>query len=663
MLDEGRRSAPEPAAAAHRPDLDGLRALAIIAVVIFHAFPEACSGGFVGVDIFFVISGFLISGIIDDGLSRGDFSLLRFYRNRIHRIFPALLPVMGACLIAGFLLLLSDDFRQLGKYTFFGAAFFENFALWMDQGYFDRAGELKPLRHLWSLAIEEQFYIFFPVLLIALRRRSARFRAAVITALTLGSLAINVCFVEDAPSLTFYSPVSRGWELFAGCLLRSLIGRLEVVPRAWTANGLSVAGVGLMVFAIISFNQGFAFPGWRALVPVLGAALFIAAGSRALINRFAFGNAVACSIGRISYPLYLWHWPLLSFRSLIMLSSGTPMIKAGLLALSVVLAVITVHGPERLLRRSRSRVATAGLVGATVVLGWCGWLCFVGIIPSGFGQSWYDEKITAATLDWNGDGGLTMTTLGKRPVGRVGGHGRTTLFWGDSHIEQYIPRICALVQDAHADGRGAEFLTSGGIPPLPGVIMPRWNSPCAGNTEAMLALAADPMVDTIVIGAAWSFYFHPDPAATYCYRLDGRDLPLDTPAGRDRAFHDFDQLITRLVGTGKTVYLVLDTPTGEALDPHYIFRKIPDERGEFTVHGEGVTEAAVLAEQGETRRFLIATAQAHGAKLIDPLPFLVEGHRFPGISPTTDAIYKDSGHLRASYARDHITYMDQTMTR
>ena len=207
-----------PAKDLYRPDIDGLRAFAVLSVVLYHAFPNEVRGGFVGVDIFFVISGFLISSILFTEITEHRFSLTRFYGRRIRRIFPALAVCLAAVLAYGFVVLMPFELAKLGKHVFFGASFLSNIALWSESGYFDGAASLKPLLHLWSLGIEEQFYIFWPVLLWMAFRMKAKW-GRLLAGLFLASFAINIVLSNTNISADFYSPVSRFWELLAGAAL------------------------------------------------------------------------------------------------------------------------------------------------------------------------------------------------------------------------------------------------------------------------------------------------------------------------------------------------------------------------------------------------------------------------------------------------------------
>ncbi|MFO0456883.1 MAG: acyltransferase family protein, partial [Alphaproteobacteria bacterium] len=295
----------------YRADIDGLRALAVIAVMIFHAFPSSLKGGFVGVDIFFVISGYLISSIILRDLHAGEFSFAGFYARRIRRIFPALALVMFAVLAFGYFALLADEYMQLGKHVGAGAAFLSNVVLWREAGYFDNASETKPLLHLWSLAVEEQFYILWPALLYLCWRWRCSTLAVLLTVTAL-SFAANLASLRYDLSLAFYSPFTRFWELSAGAVLAYLNVTRPLMLRPNLQNAMSWLGLALILAACFGLRKSLSFPGFWALLPVVGACLMIAAGAAAPVNRWLLARPWMVGIGLISYPLYLWHWPLLS---------------------------------------------------------------------------------------------------------------------------------------------------------------------------------------------------------------------------------------------------------------------------------------------------------------------------------------------------------------
>lgn len=295
----------------YRADIDGLRAIAILSVVGFHAFPQWIKGGFVGVDIFFVISGFLISSIIFGNLEKNSFSYYDFYARRIKRIFPALILVLVTSFVFGWYLLLPDEYKQLGKHIAAGAGFISNLTLWNEAGYFDKASDTKPLLHLWSLGIEEQFYIFWPLLLGLVWKYRLNFLTITLF-IAAASFSANVFTTTTNPVADFYSPLSRFWELMIGGVLAYLmLHKPHHMPK--NTNWQSAIGLLLIAVAVMCINKDRTFPGWLALLPTLGAFLIISAQPAAWVNRYLLGNRVLVWIGLISYPLYLWHWPVLAF--------------------------------------------------------------------------------------------------------------------------------------------------------------------------------------------------------------------------------------------------------------------------------------------------------------------------------------------------------------
>lgn len=369
----------------YRPDIDGLRAVAVTAVVVHHAFPSLLPGGFVGVDIFFVISGYLITSIILRGLASGRFSFATFYTRRVQRIFPALLLVLATTLVIGWYRLIPSDFEALGWHALGGAGFVSNFLLWEEAGYFDVESYGKPLLHLWSLAIEEQFYLLWPLALFALYRwRLPALRG--IAVLLLLSFALNLYLVREDLTAAYFNPAARGWELMMGALLAAvhlhpagwsaLLGRsTPAAPmRPGTARVLGIAGAVLLVLSLALIHPDRHFPGGWALLPTLGAMLLIAAGPGSLLNRTVLASRPLVWIGLISYPLYLWHWPLLTFARLREEAAPPWVEQLGWVGLSVLLAWLTYRLVERPVRFGRwsRRLVSATLVSAMVGTGVAG---------------------------------------------------------------------------------------------------------------------------------------------------------------------------------------------------------------------------------------------------------------------------------------------------
>jgi Predicted acyltransferases len=378
----------------YRRDIDGLRAFSVLIVVIYHAFPEFLSGGFIGVDIFFVISGYIITRLILSHMSCGSFSVSQFYARRIRRIFPALAVVLIFSLVTGWFVLLSIEMRALGESVFATSLFYLNFLLYTQAGYFDQASELKVLMHIWSLCVEEQFYIIFPVILIV----SYRFHRS---ALTIGILALISCVlsiirVDDHLASTFFLPHTRYWELFAGGLLAHLhcqaaektsadrlLRRMAGKMPAWARGSMAPAGFLALIGAAFVFHGAAPYPGWRAIIPVAGALLIIAAGPNTWLNRRVLSFGPVVYIGLISYPLYLWHWPLLAFLRNMEGYKPDPLLVVSALALSLVLSAATYHFVELPLRfGGRQRIKVAALCALMLVLGAIGgWIGFGKNVP------------------------------------------------------------------------------------------------------------------------------------------------------------------------------------------------------------------------------------------------------------------------------------------
>ena len=322
---------------AYRPDIDGLRAIAVSLVVVFHAFPEWLPGGFVGVDVFFVISGFLITSVLLKSFSNSKltfYEFFDFYRRRINRIFPALGFTLICCLIFGWFSLLPNEYQQLGKHSIAAVTFIPNFIFWNESGYFDNVSNTKPLLNLWSLGVEEQFYIIWPAIILICIRLKIRLHAIALSILLL-SLFYSVYLTHKDLVQAFFSPASRFWELLCGGIISLVTLDLKNIcsaklglnfgsqwalklglPRKFTNELLSILGLLLIAIGVSVIREGALFPGFIALLPVVGAMLIIL-GKNSRINKVILSNRILVNIGLMSYPIYLFHWPALAFAGII----------------------------------------------------------------------------------------------------------------------------------------------------------------------------------------------------------------------------------------------------------------------------------------------------------------------------------------------------------
>ncbi len=331
----------------YRPDIDGLRAIAVLSVVIHHFFPSILKGGYLGVDIFFVISGFLITNIIVGQIEENKFSLKVFYVRRIKRIFPALITVLLTTLILGWFSMWPDEYKNLGNHVFGASIFISNFILWKEVGYFDPAGIYKPLLHLWSLSVEEQFYIFWPILLVFVHKKKVNM-LWVITGVIVLSLASVLYLSSKDPSARFYFPITRAWEFSFGAALVFLPKLNLYLYLKKYAKLISFTGITFIFLGLI-WGKSFAF----AVPVVLGAAAVIGFSSETPVGRYFLSLKPMIWIGLISYPLYLWHYVLLSFYKINLVGIDYSWVRILLLIASLILAVLTYYFIERPIRFSK----------------------------------------------------------------------------------------------------------------------------------------------------------------------------------------------------------------------------------------------------------------------------------------------------------------------
>ena len=490
----------------YRPDIDGLRAVAVLSVVGFHAFPETLTGGFIGVDVFFVISGYLISTIIMSALEDDAFSYLDFYGRRIRRILPALIVVLAATLALGWALLLPAEFKELGKHVVAGAAFVTNFVSWRETGYFDNAAADKPLLHLWSLGIEEQFYIFWPII-VGLAWKARRVGWTIVACAVL-SFAVGLYLLRDNPVAAFYSPLSRFWELMIGALLAHWnLGRSGPSRHgdAKATLGLLLLGCGLVVISETS-----AFPGWLALLPTLGTALLIAAGPTSWINRTILSQRALVAIGLVSYPLYLWHWPLLAVASVSMVDPLSVEMRVVIVLLSAVLAWLTFVFVERPIRTGAHQplqplALLAGLGGLGIV----GVSVFLAVgMPSRSVPGWVRGSVAVSPVEDR----LSECDPAVDPNTCIAHFGRgaplRVVLWGDSHARMWAAALAEV-----AKRRDFELLAvaSDGCPPLSGVRMGvavNHVPSCAtlGTQDGIVAQVLEFKPDLVILAARWSMY-------------------------------------------------------------------------------------------------------------------------------------------------------------
>ena len=428
----------------HRPDIDGMRMIAVVPVVLCHAGVYGMSGGFIGVDVFFVISGFLITGILYGDLEAKRFSLIRFYERRARRILPALMATLLACFIAGWIVLYPDQFEAMAKASIATALFGSNFHFWRTtSNYFAPSSDFQPLLHTWTLAVEEQFYIFFPPFLWLMFRHLAKPSVVAVTAvLTISSALLAAYGMHAHPNATFYLLPFRAWELGVGALLA--IHGLPVVQQSWLRNVIALISVAGILLPVFIYDSATVFPFPTAIPPVLGTALLIWLGSQGdnIVKRVLSLQPIVF-IGLISYSFYLWHWPILALLRIRLNTLELPIATA----LTAVLLAFVVSclswrfveqpfrrsPPKGLSARSIFRLSTASMAA---VIALASTILFVQGAPSRFdprvlaaygGKKDVNVRSERCRDIWPRDG---LCKFGADPLSD---RDLDFLLWGDSH--------------------------------------------------------------------------------------------------------------------------------------------------------------------------------------------------------------------------------------
>lgn len=486
----------------YRRDIDGLRAIAILPVLLFHAGVKGFSGGYVGVDVFFVISGFLITGIIAGEVDERRFSILSFYERRARRIMPALLAVIAFVLAAAVWLYLPGDFESVPRSALAATLFVSNIRFFLETGYFQGGAETKPLLHTWSLAIEEQFYIGFPILLILLARYAPRWRTGVVAVIAFFSLAMSIATQTHGDGFAFYLLPPRAWELFVGALLA--LGAVPRIDRPIFREVMSATGLAAVATAVFTYDRHTIFPGVTALLPVIGAAAMIHCAPATQVGRvLAWKPFVA--IGLISYSLYLWHWPLIVFTEYARDAALSGWLSLIVVAGSVAMGTLSWRYIETPFR-DRTRIPRAALFKATGSAMAASCAISLVLIAAGPWQGRFPAEVSRlanARNDFSPDRERCHDTssAGREPCVLGAGVPPSALLWGDSHG---VELAYALSEIARRYNHSLVQRTLSSCAPVIGydpVDDPRCGR---ANRETWQAILSDKRLDTIYLAAFWT---------------------------------------------------------------------------------------------------------------------------------------------------------------
>ena len=504
----------------YRADIDGLRAVSILLVVVYHAHPWLIPGGFVGVDVFFVISGFLITRIILTQVDAGAFSIAGFYGRRVRRIFPALIVVLGATYLIGWFVLLPDQFQLLGESIAAGVAFAANLFQLRQSGYFAPAAADNPLLHLWSLGVEEQFYIFWPLTILLIAGSTKR--RLWMGALALASFAVGLGIFLGYKDWSFYSPLPRAWELLAGAVLADWDIRREQKAHGsdGVSNMLGVLGIAGIVGAAIGLDRTSIFPGANALLPVLGAVLIIASPD-SVVNRILLASRPMVWIGLISYPLYLWHWPLLSYLAIV--QNGVPNFLEiwATVVVAVILSWLTFRCVEIPIRRRKETVAKLSFGLALV-----GVVGIVTIVAAGFDFRFPPQIREIARIRPKDNSGLRDTCVLEAPGSELTaacieqGDKPLVFLWGDSTAAALYPGL------KDAENKSASFrLARLGVAGCMPVLDSATNTRCDEANHIAFELLKSSRPDVVLLHAMWGDYSDIEKLSDTIARLHAIKIP------------------------------------------------------------------------------------------------------------------------------------------
>ncbi len=634
----------------YRADIDGLRAIAVLPVVLYHYGIAGFGGGFVGVDVFFVISGFLITTLIHTEIVDGRFSIVNFYERRVRRILPALIALIAVCFVASLVLLFPADLERFVTSVIGASLFGSNFVFWREAGYFDSGADLKPLLHTWSLGVEEQYYLLFPGVLWLLRDMRRGLLIAVIALLSAASLGLSIWGVSHAPTATFFLLPARFWELGLGALLA--LGAVPPLSNRLAATGLGLSGVALIGASVALLTTDTPFPGLAALAPCLGTALVIYAGMAVQTPLTALLSLQpVVFVGLLSYSLYLWHWPLYVFGKYGQFDSLGWGMKVLLIALSFLFAWVSwrfVETPirKRLLLGERRGLflAAAGsmlvfVAASTAVLLAHGW-------PQRYPQA--IQAILAGSRDFEPQRSHCLTPSLERVargdlcvMGWQHSGNPDFLVWGDSHADAFIPVIDAA---AHVNGKYGLMAAWTSCPPLFGVqVMGKHHLFCDADAEAVARLIAQRHIGTVILIARWAVYsegrlMRPESSAAL-YLSDGKS---GVSLARNRLVfaRAFDATLQRLIAAHLTVIVVGPVPEVDYF--------VPETLAELRYRGVAKDIAPTRAQFLSRQRFVLPTIAAaqkrYNVTVIYPHSMLCDALRCP-VDKENRPLYFDNNHL------------------
>lgn len=552
----------------YRSDIDGLRAVAVLSVLFFHSGFSQFSGGYVGVDVFFVISGYLITTIIVREIANNVFSISNFYERRFRRILPALAVVIVASLLVGILLLPPSGVVELGKSAISTTLFVSNMFFYFESGYFAGAAEMKPLLHTWSLAVEEQYYIFFPLLLVFIAKIDSKHYLRWLVFLGGGSLVACIILTVVKPSIAFYGIPTRAWELFIGSILA-----LNVIPTLGTRSSrefYSLVGIGMILYSIFQFTPETSFPGFTALLPTLGTAFIIHSGSAGFgfIHK-ALSLRPVVFIGLISYSLYLWHWPVIVYTKIFFIKELSGFVLIAMLLVIFLLAILSwkyVESPFRkksIFKNKQSMLLASFTTSAVVIV--CGLSL---VMNQGFPNRLTNNiSLDSKDTEWERWGlceKVTERLENNKGLCDIGADSKLASFilWGDSHARSLISGVNLSANNIGVSGKIA---TQAGCPPLLSIERINRTSCDSFNKSVLDFISASQNIEIVILAARWAIStkgtrYKKEEAGPAIVLIDLKSLDSNNLSNVELFDIGIRRTIVKLHSLGKKVVLVNPIP-------------------------------------------------------------------------------------------------------
>ncbi|RMR09577.1 Acyltransferase 3 [Pseudomonas syringae pv. helianthi] len=650
----------------YRPEIDGLRALAVIPVILFHAGLPLFSGGFVGVDIFFVISGYLITSIISAQMFAGRFSLIDFYERRARRILPALYVMMLICLPVAWLTLDPSDLKYFAKSLVAVPTFSSNVLFWLESGYFDATAELKPLLHTWTLAVEEQYYLFFPLLLMLAWGMGRKWLIALLIGIALASLTLAELGAHQNASNAFYLLPARAWELLTGSFIAFYFAwRPRATERASLLDqAATLLGVLLIGYAVACFDSSTPFPGLNALVPVLGAALIIVFATGKTWVGKALGSQAAVLIGMISYSAYLWHQPVFAFaRQRSLIEPDLPLMLA-LTLLSMGLAWLSWRFVEQPFRKAgafnrRQIFASAGVASTLfVALGLAGYLnngfTWRFAVDPAMHQAFTDPQIrdkcdrNLADKRWNVD--FCLFGLADNKVTP------DMALFGDSHSEALLATFDAAARD---QGKTVAHIGLGGCLPLLGVDVTNGNyaaGVCQALADREFEYVKQRQIKKVVLVARWTLYTDGNYGERKMskYFLTSRSHPEKSRETSREVFRQaLDTTIRAYREIGSELFIVAQVPQ-QRVNPESLYYRLARDASDSNAQKlQRVSDLSVPVEQHDrlqhfSRDAFLRASRAKQIKLVTLDEAFCKNSQC--LIGDMNSYYKDFNHLNGKGA-------------